>query len=449
MAGRDDMVVPWSEAAEQAVIGAALAWQGAMARITDTGLQAADFFSPAHRDIWEAMLGMSARREAIDVITVYDALVDAGVAEQCGGLEYLNTLHNGGHTLSSAEQYARRVQAKATDRALLEAADRIGELARGPGNIEEKIDAAGALLTTIRPAGAGSAPRSLADHLVERIDHWQALAEGRVHAGIPTGLPHLDRALGGGLKRGSSFVIGARPSVGKTSLATAIALQAAADGHTALLLSQEMMAGDVVDRVAASLGRLPLDAIVTGALTDDQEHRRADAIELASRLPLVIDETPALTLSAIRSKARQVLQQRGKLDLVVLDYLQLAKDDSKAQHRHHQIEQLSRGMKALAKELNCAVIVLSQINRQSTQRTEGEPTLADLKESGAIEEDADVVLLLHPRDLLSDGRMLVVGILAKNRQGRRGRLALAFDGANQRWEASPADVSPRRGGGAA
>lgn len=443
MAACDDMVVPWSEAAEQGVIGAALAWQGAMARIADTGLQASDFFSLAHRDIWEAMLGMAARREAIDVITVYDALVDAGQAEQCGGLAYLNSLQNGAHTLSSAEQYAKRVQAKATDRALLEAADRIGELARGPGSTEEKIDAAGAMLTAMKPPGAGSAPRSLADHLMERIDHWQALAEGRVHAGIATGLPHLDGALGGGLKRGGSFVIGARPSVGKTSFATAIVLHAAAAGHTALLLSQEMMAGDVVDRIAASLGRVPLDAIVTGTLTDEQEHRRADAVEQASHLPIVIDETPALTMSAIRSKARKVLHERGKLDLVVLDYLQLAKDDGKAQHRHHQIEQLSRGMKSLAKELNCAVIVLSQINRQSTQRTEGEPTLADLKESGAIEEDADVVLLLHPKDLLSDGRMLLVGILAKNRQGRRGRLALAFDGATQRWQMSQVDVAPR------
>ena len=170
--------------------------------------------------------------------------------------------------------------------------------------------------------------------------------------------------------------------------------------------------------------------------------RMVEGADAVSRLMLFVDDTPGLTLLDIRAKARRVQQRQG-LDLVVLDYLQLAKGDTRAATRHHQIEAISRGLKELAKELGIAVVLLSQVSRQATSRADGEPTLADLKESGAIEEDGDTVLILHPRDVvLADRSMLIAAIVAKNRHGRRGRIALAFEGAIQRWREVDADVSP-------
>lgn len=208
-----------------------------------------------------------------------------------------------------------------------------------------------------------------------------------------------------------------------------------------LVLSQEMPRGDLVDRIAANLGRVRLELLTTGITPDDGESwgRVVEAIERAGELPLEIDDQPALSLLAIRAKAQLVKAQRG-LDVMVLDYLQLCAATDRKASRHHQIEEISRGLKTLAKELDICVVVLSQINRD-VAKADREPTLADLKESGAIEEDADVVLLLHPCRELPDGAQLIACLLAKNRQGKKGRVAMRFDGAFQRWAESDADVS--------
>jgi replicative DNA helicase len=206
-----------------------------------------------------------------------------------------------------------------------------------------------------------------------------------------------------------------------------------------LILSQEMTAADLADRAVAHLGRVDLGALATGRISADGWTRISEVMDQSSRLQLRIDDEPGLTLHAINAKAR-LMKQRYGLKLLVVDYLQLCSGTSSRDNRNQQIEEVSRGLKSLSKELDCTVLALAQLNRQAEQR--GEPELSDLRDSGSIEQDADTVLLLHPRGAQTDGSILVSAMLKKNRQGQRGRFALAFYGATQRWEPSNADVSP-------
>ena len=205
------------------------------------------------------------------------------------------------------------------------------------------------------------------------------------------------------------------------------------------MLSQEMQAGELVDRAVANLGSVLLDNLTTGRFANGDWEAITNASEAAGRLPFFVDDQPALTLLDIRAKARQV-QQGGGLALLIVDYLQLCASMGGIERRHHQVEQVSRGMKALAKELGVCVLLLSQLSRAGAA---GEPELDHLKESGAIEEDADTVVLLHPMGHEADGSLLVLAKIPKNRQGRRGRLALALHGKTQRWRSSAANVSRR------
>lgn len=438
----DPSVLPWSAEAEQSVLGSLLLDNRASTVVIESGLRAEHFYDARHGTVFSATMVQIGSGRPADIVTVFAAL--GSKADEVGGLSSLNQLAQSVPSAANVRRYAEIVIEKALGRRIAAAADQALGIARGAGAPVDKLDRVASLFAAIRVPTASAGPQSVSAVIAERSAHWQALAEGTTTPGTPTHLPTLDSALGGGPKAGKVLVIASRPSVGKTSLASDIALAFGKAGKPVLFLSQEMTAGELIDRFVSNEGRISLEAITTGRFDDEVTSRLVEASDQIGRLPVFIDDTPALTLADIRAKARQV-QQRNGLGLLVLDYLQLARDDGGATHRHHQIEQISRGMKQLAKELNCAVIVLSQINRSSLQRQDGEPTLADLKESGAIEEDADAVLLLHPRDQSPDGSLLVVGILAKNRQGRRGRIALRFEGATQRWSESTVDVS-RRGG---
>ena len=434
--------VPWSSEAEQGVLGALLLDSDAMGRINDRQLAAAHFFDRRNREIWSAVAAMHAQQQPVDVVTVLQWLRDAGRDEFCGGLAYLNALAQSVPSAANVSRYADIVLEKATRRAILAAADQVQALAREQIPADEVLDRAASIFAEVQRTRAARAPRPLGDLVTQRLEHWQQLAAGETEAGISTGISSLDTALGGGLKAGRVIVLAARPSVGKTSLAAQIGLNVAALGQPVLVLSQEMQAGDLVDRAIANLGRVHLDHLMTGKFTDDDWERVTQAVDLAVKLPLTIDDQPALTLLDIRAKARQV-QQRGGLALLIVDYLQLCSSTSGFDKRHHQIEQISRGMKQLAKELGVCVLLLSQLNRER-----GEPELDNLKESGAIEEDADTVIMLHPMGIAPDDGMLVLAKIPKNRQGRRGRLALSLHGKTQRWVQSTGNVSRRSGGDA-
>lgn len=437
--------VPWSCEAEQAVLGGLMLDQErASIALADCPLTAADFFDSRHRTIWSAITAMEAARRTVDVVTVFEQLREHGQAEAAGGLAYLNAMVQSVPSASGVGRYAQIVQDRALRRAVIAAADQARELAHAPGDAAAAVDAAAALFVGLERSRTGGAPVALFELVTQRMAHWQDLAEGKAQPGVPTGLPSLDDGLGGGLKSGRVLTIAARPSVGKTSLATQIGLHVAGQRNSVLMLSQEMPSGDLVDRAVANLGRVQLACIATGQLDDGDAGRLAEGCDRAAALPFYIDDTPALSLGAIRAKARQV-QQRAGLAVLIVDYLQLCAAGGRHDNRHHQIEEISRGLKTLAKELAIAVIALSQLNRGAADR---EPELADLKESGAIEEDADVVLLLHPMGHEADGALLMLAKIAKNRSGKRGRIAMSFYGGTQRWEPSCGNVSRRRPGGA-
>lgn len=442
MSERDESAwLPWSCEAEQSVLGSLLLDNDAAVRIAGL-VDAASFWHAPHRRIFEAIQILIGASQPADVVTVYQALKDAGHAEEVGGLVYLNQLSQSVPSSANVRRYAATVADKALRRRILAAVGAAPELVQGAETADQALDQAQTLLASIKRLQAGSEPRPIGELMMARTMHWEALEAGDEAPGIPTGLQGLDEALGGGIKPGRVIVLAARPSVGKTSLATQILLHVAGLGHPALMLSQEMTAGELMDRAAAHLGRVPLDRVTTGRLEGDDWSRIAEAADLAGRLPVYIDDQPALSLLAIRAKARQVKRQAGgRLALLVVDYLQLCASTGGAEKRHHQIEQISRGIKTLAKELETTVLLLSQLNRGSEG---GEPELHHLKESGAIEEDADVAALLHPMGHEADGSLLVLAKVAKNRGGRRGRIALAFDGRTQRWSPSAADVSRRR-----
>jgi replicative DNA helicase len=429
---RDQASLPWSAEAEQSLLGALLLDSDALGRISHRGVEASHFFDHRNREVWSAIGAMVARREPVDVITVFECLRDAGADERAGGLAYLNALAQSVPSASNVGRYADVVIEKATRRAVIAAAAQVQDLAREASAPDEILDRAASIFAGIRRTRAASAPRSLSELVGDRIEYWQALSEGDVQPGIATGLGHLDEAFGGGIKPGKVIVLAARPSVGKTSLATQIGINIAAQGHRVLMISQEMPACDLVDRIVANLGRVSLGSVTTGRCEGDDSTRLAEGSERAARLPFYVDDQPALTLLDIRSKARQV-QQAGGLALLVVDYVQLCASAGGVERRHHQIEQISRGMKQLAKELGVCVLLLSQLSRGGAN---AEPELDHLKESGAIEEDADAVILLHPTGKGDAGAVQVLAKIPKNRQGRRGRFALELHGRTQRWTAS-------------
>lgn len=435
-----DAGLPWSCEAEQAVLGGLLIDNDALARIAGL-VDAASFWHGPHRAVFAAIVRLIGTGRPADVVTVFDALNADGAAEECGGLAYLNALGQCVPSTANTRRYAEIVADKALRRTILAAADSVVGLVHGAASADDALDQVQARLAGLKRVKGGGEPRELADLLIERTAHWERLQTGEDSPGTPTGLDPLDEALGGGIKPGRVIVLAARPSVGKTSLATQILLHVAGQGHRGLMLSQEMTAGELTDRATAHLGAVRMDRLASGQLEADDWSRIAEAADRAKQLPVVIDEQPALSLLDIRAKARQA-QRRGGLSLIVVDYLQLCSSASGAEKRHHQIEQISRGIKALAKELGVCVLLLSQLNRAS----EGdEPELHHLKESGSIEEDADVVVLLHPMGSEPSGDLLVMAKVAKNRGGRRGRIALSFDGRIQRWRPSTSDVTRRKG----
>jgi replicative DNA helicase len=285
------------------------------------------------------------------------------------------------------------------------------------------------------------APRLLSDIAMRRVDHYTALEEGKAIAGWPTHLPSLDACLNGGFRPGGLYILASRPGNGKTSLASSIAHAFARDGLPTLFCSMEMGDSEIVDRSVASIGRLSYGALLTGKMSGDDWSRAVDALEGFRDLPLYVDDQAALTLRDVRFKAKSI---RG-LKVLVLDYLQLmtGSPGRREANRNAEIEEISRGLKALAKDLDIAVLVLSQLNREVEKRSVKRPNLSDLRDSGAIEQDADVVMCLWPvRDWKAEGRRIVGLGVEKNRQGRTGEFGLDFFGDTQCWAESTADIRP-------
>lgn len=431
--------VPWSCEAEQSVLGGLLLDNGAWDRAAGL-LTGREFYSEQHRTIYAAIGAIVSAGKPADIITVFEALQRIGNAEACGGMAYLNSLAQSVPSASNIRRYAEIVREHAAKRTLIATADQALTLAREAGDLGAAVDRITTMFGDLQRHQVRKMPRTIADIAIERIDHYTALEEGTVTAGWPTHIPALDARLNGGLRAGGLYILAARPSVGKSSFAQSICHTLADGGLPTLFLSMEMTEAEVADRGVASAGRVSYSALLTGKMDSEQWTRATEAMDRLARLPFLVDDQPALTLRDVRIKAKSV---KG-LKVLVLDYLQLCASTRRDGNRNGEIEEISRGLKALAKELGIAVIALSQLNRDVEKRANKRPTLSDLRDSGAIEQDADVVMFLWPiREFEAEGRRIIGLGVDKNRQGPHGAdVGLDFYGDTQRWGQSTDDIRP-------
>jgi len=424
-------VLPWSIEAESSVVGALLLDNSAWDRIGDI-LTAEDFYRFEHRTIFGAVASLVMSGKPADVVTVFEYLQSQGKDDEAGGLAYINQLAQYIPSAANIRRYAEIVAERALMRRLLAAAEKVRELAIEPGmTAVERLDRCMDQFQSLTVSRGGNEPQAVGELVASVVDRINDLERGEVLPGIPTKLPSWDRFTSGGNRPGKQVVIAARPSVGKTALALTIAKTAAIAGHPAAVLSMEMEKQELIERYLADIGQVDLGHLMTGKLDGEEWAGLTAAVEKLNSLPIYIDDQPALTLADIQIKARKLKRERG-IEILVIDYLQLiAPSDPKAS-RHHQIEAISRGLKVLGKQLGLTTIVLSQLNREVEKRTDKRATLGDLKESGAIEEDADVIVLLSNEHTREDGTQVIHAEMAKNRGGRKGFFKLALTGKYQR-----------------
>ena len=437
-------VPPHSVEAEQSVLGGLLLDNRAFDRVGDI-VQPADFYRHEHRVMFEVVSTLIVAGKPADVVTTWEALKGDPKNASLADLQYLNALAASVPSASHIRRYGEIVREKATLRALIAASDEVATSAFNAGYSDpsDLAERAIALFETAHQRGQLLAPRPVSDLAVARIDHLNEIASGEVPMAFSTGLEDLDTALNGGLQEGRVYVLAARPSVGKSSLALQLGLHSAMKlNRGVLVLSQEMPDEEVTDRAIANLGRVDYGALQRGQLNDLQWAGVSTGTDALAKLPLWVDDQAALTLRDIRAKAFGL--RREGLKLLVIDYLQMCSGQLQGKNvtRNAELEELSRGIKSLAKQLRISVLLLSQLSREVEKRGTPEPTLADLRDSGAIEQDADVVLGLWQARQWSDRKVMALTVL-KNRQGERGqRIALEFFGQYQLWESSRADVAP-------
>lgn len=430
---------------EQWVLGAVMLAPTGFDVVSPVGLTQASFSHCGHGLIWLGIERCAAKGQPIDPLTVYEQLRSIGNAQV--SLDYMVELVQSTYGLGALRQHAERIKQRELERGMKDAALEIAGFAEDPErSIAEKMERAQSLISAVGKSAIRSAPRSIATIALEQTAKWDDIQAGKIVPGWPTRIPSIDRAMNGGLKPGSLVILAARPGVGKSSFSQQLALTNAQDGRPTLFLSQEMPASELADRACANIGRIDYGAIQAGKMSPDDWSKASDALDQLSTLPYSIDDQPALTLMDIRTKARLV----PGLKILFLDYLQLCVGDG--DNRTAQIGAISRGLKGLAKEMGISIVALSQLNRKVEERPGKRPTLSDLRDSGEIEQDADVIWFLWPiREM--GGRKLVGFEQAKNRQGRLMQVGLDFDGAHQRWGESTADISqdetpaPRRKGG--
>ncbi|NWG73757.1 MAG: replicative DNA helicase, partial [Rubrivivax sp.] len=436
-AARDDEVArlrvpPHSIEAEQSVLGGLLLDNGAWDRAADL-LRDGDFYRYEHRVIYAAIGALVSAGKPADVITVYEQLQNLGKADDCGGLAYLNALATSVPSAANLRRYAEIVRERAILRKLIEASDEIATNAFNPQGraVSQILDEAEGRIFKIGEEGSRSQQgfQTMDKLVMQLIDRVTELHENGAEevTGVRTGFYDLDR-MTAGLQPGDLVVLAARPSMGKTAFALNIAEHVAVqEGLPVVVFSMEMGASQLALRLVGSLGRIDQQHLRTGALRDDEWTRLTEAVDRLSKAAVFIDETPGLNPAELRARARRQARQCGKLGLIVVDYLQLMSGSSSTseENRATVLGEISRGLKALAKELQCPVLALSQLNRSVEQRNDKRPMMSDLRESGAIEQDADVIMFIYRDDYYNkDSKEPGVAeiIIGKQRNGPTGEV---------------------------
>ena len=427
-------IPPHSLEAESSVLGGLLLDNNAWDRVGDVLIDS-DFYRYEHRLVYAAVGKLINETKPADVITVYEELQRQGKGDEIGGLAYLNALAQYVPSASNIRRYAEIVRERSILRKLVSASDEIATSAFNlQGRAVDKIlDEAEGKIFKIGEEGSRMKQgfQAMDSLVVQLLDRVQEMADNPNDVtGVPTGFIDLDR-MTAGLQAGDLVVLAARPSMGKTAFAINIAEHVALnEGLPVAVFSMEMGAAQLAVRIVGSIGRIDQGHLRTGKLTDEEWPRLTEAIERLRNVSLHIDETPGLTPSELRANARRLARQCGKLGLIVVDYLQLMSGSSSdGENRATELGEISRGLKALAKELQCPVIALSQLNRSVEQRTDKRPMMSDLRESGAIEQDADIIMFIYRDDYYNkDSREPGVAeiIIGKQRNGPTGTVKLTF-----------------------
>lgn len=427
-------IPPHSIEAESSVLGGLLLDNGAWDRMGDL-LVDGDFYRHEHKLIYAAIGGLINATKPADVITVYEQLQNLGKADEIGGLVYLNSLAQYVPSASNIRRYAEIVRERSILRKLVSAADEIATQAFNPQGkqVDKILDEAEQKIFNIGEEGTRMKQgfQSMDSLVVELLDRVTEMAENPNDiTGIRTGFNDFDK-MTSGLQPGDMIVLAARPSMGKTSLAINIAEHVALEeGLPVAVFSMEMGASQLAVRIVGSIGRIDQGHLRTGKLSDEEWPRLTEAIERLRTVSLHIDETPGLSTSELRANARRLARQYGRLGLIVVDYLQLMSTSSSGdENRATAVGEISRGLKMLAKELKCPVIALSQLSRGVESRTDKRPMMSDLRESGAIEQDADIIMFIYRDDYYNKESKepgVAEVIISKHRNGPTGTVKLAF-----------------------
>ncbi len=430
-------VPPHSIEAEQSVLGGLLLDNAAWDRIADF-LSESDFYRFDHRLIFQSIARLISATKPADVITVYEMLQVAGKAEEVGGLAYLNSLAQNTPSAANIRRYAEIVRERSVLRKLVTVADDIASAAFAPKGreVRELLDEAESKVFAIAEEGSRGQKgfqeiQPLLTQVVERIDELYHRDTATDVTGVPTGFIDLDK-MTSGMQAGDLIIVAGRPSMGKTAFSLNIGEHVAVEqGLPVAVFSMEMAGVQLAMRMLGSVGRLDQHRLRTGRLLDEDWPRLTHAIQRMNDAQLFIDETPALNPMELRARSRRLARQCGQLGLIIIDYLQLMSGSGSGENRATEISEISRSLKGLAKELNCPVIALSQLNRSLEQRPNKRPVMSDLRESGAIEQDADVILFIYRDEVYnpdSQDKGTSEIIIGKQRNGPIGTVRLTFLG---------------------
>jgi replicative DNA helicase len=431
-----DRTPPQDLAAEQCVLGAMMLSKDAIADVSET-IRDTDFYRPAHEAIFDVITDLYARGEPADAITVAAELTRRGEIARVGGAPYLHTLVASVPLAANAGYYAHIVREKAILRRLVEAGTKIVQIGyAGEGEVDDVVDQAQAEIYQVTEKRTTEDYAPLKDIMEGALDEIEAIdSRGDAMIGVPTGFTDLDE-LTNGLHPGQMIIVAARPAMGKSTLGLDFARSASIrHGLTSCIFSLEMSRTEITMRLLSAEAKVPLHHMRNGKMTDEDWAKLARKMGEVSEAPLFIDDSPNLTMMEIRAKARR-LKQRHDLKIIIIDYMQLMTSGKKVESRQLEVSEFSRSIKLLAKELEVPVIAISQLNRGAEQRTDKRPMLSDLRESGSLEQDADMVILLHREDAYereSTRPGEADFIVAKHRNGPTANVVVAFQGHYSRF----------------
>ncbi|AUN15897.1 replicative DNA helicase [[Clostridium] sordellii] len=429
-------IPPHSVESEQSILGSILLDKEAIITVTET-IQPEDFYKEAHKIIYECMMKLNNKNEPIDLITLTEELKKQGHLEDIGGISYITSLSTIVPTTSNVKYYADIVKEKSVLRKLIKVSNDILNSGYDSSiKVEDLLEKAEKKIFDISQEKSSEDFQSINSVLMDTYDMIEKLYTNKEDiTGITTGFDDLNKKTNG-LQRTDLILVAARPAMGKTAFSLNLVQNAALKGNASVaVFSLEMSKEQLVQRMLSAQSHVELKKIKNGSLDENDWPRIIDAMSVLSNASIYIDDTPGIKISELRSKCRKLKIEKG-LDLILIDYLQLMEGDGGNESRQQEISKISRSLKVIAKELNCPVVALSQLSRAPEQRSDHRPMLADLRESGAIEQDADIVMFLYRDEYYhpdSDRKNIGEIIIAKNRHGETGSVELVWLGEIQKF----------------